>query len=525
DPTTADFRAQITAAGQFLHLHTPDTNSGLVEARQGSIQQLFYDNNFLHDWFYDSGFNEAAGNAQTNNFTRGGLGNDSIKAQAQDFQSFSNANMLTPADGARPRMRMYVFPNLSNKLDVQAPAAIAGAKQTGISMSGPQAYDITTDIVIATFVTGTCNVTNAGALAGKIAMFDFDNTDGTGCSFSTRIARLTTQTTASAILMVYTSAAPTIVANITGYVIANTKPVAMTSWNTGLAIKGQLSVPTTVTARLLKVGDRDGDLDNQIVFHEWGHYISNRLIGDGSGIITQQSGSMGEGWGDFNAMLLTVRADDTATPSNATWNGAYALATYATSGVPFNGSLNDGYYYGIRRYPYSTDMNINPLTFKHVANGQALPVGPPVAFGQSGSNNAEVHNSGEVWSNMLWECYASLLRDTQGGSPRLTFTQAQLRMRDYLVASWKMSPYGPTFLEQRDSVLAAAYASDLVDYVEFWQAFAKRGAGIAAVAPPRYSTDHVGAVESFSPANELLFVSSGLDDSVSSCDADGSLDA
>ena len=87
---------------------------------------------------------------------------------------------------------------------------------------------------------------------------------------------------------------------------------------------------------------------------------------------------MGEGWSDFNAMLLTVRADDTATPSNATFNGVYALATYATSGVPFNGSANQGYYFGIRRYPYSTDMTKNPLTFKHIANGVTLPVGPPL---------------------------------------------------------------------------------------------------------------------------------------------------
>ncbi len=131
----------------------------------------------------------------------------------------------------------------------------------------------------------------------------------------------------------------------------------------------------------------------------------------------------------------------------------------------------------IRRYPYSTDMNINPLTFKHIVNGEPLPVGPPVAFGANGASNAEVHNTGEVWATMMWEAYASILRDTLGANPRLTFAQAQDRMKLYLVASLKMTPSSPTFTEARDAVLAAAYATDAVDFVKFQLAFAKRGAG------------------------------------------------
>lgn len=526
DPPNGDYRAQITAPDQFLHTHVPDVSTSSADARQGSIQQLFYDINFLHDWYYDSGFDEASGNAQTNNFGRGGLGNDNIRAQAQDFSGFNNANMQTPADGTRPRMRMYAFPSLANHLDIQAPAAIVGKAFVGVAISGPQSFDVTNDVVIATFTAGpsTCTITNAGALAGKIAMFDFDNTDGTGCSFSTRVLRITQTTSANAALMVYTSAAPTLVANITGFNTLWTKPVATISWNTGQAIKSQLSLPATVTARLLRAPDRDGTLDNQIVFHEWGHYLSNRLVGNASGIINQQAGGMGEGWGDFSAMMLTVRADDTATPSNATFNGVYALATYALSGVWFDGTADQSYYFGIRRYPYSTDMTKNPLTFKHIQNGVALPVGPPLAFGASGANNAEVHNTGEVWTTMLWECYAALLRDTQGATPRLTFQQAQDRMKGYLVASLKMTPLAPTFTEARDAVLAAAYANDTVDFIEFWQAFAKRGAGLGAVSPDRFSVTNTPVVESFVTGPGLIFQGATLDDGVASCDGDGILD-
>ncbi|MCU1349742.1 MAG: hypothetical protein JWO56_2772, partial [Acidobacteria bacterium] len=524
DPPTGDFRAQITSAGQFLHTHQPDVAASTAEARGGSIQQLFYNINFLHDWYYDFGFNEPALNAQKNNFGRGGLGNDDIKAQVQDFAGFNNANMLTPADGGRPRMRMYAFPSLASHLQITAPAAIAGKYATGISMSGPQVFDITSDIVIATFsASPACTITNAPALSGKIAMFDFNNTDGTGCGFSTRIARISV-TGASSMLMVYTSASPTIVANITGFAAGNTTPTETISWNSGQLIKASLATGT-VTARAYRAPDRDGAIDNQIVSHEWGHYLSGRLIGNGSGLNANYCAGMGEGWGDTSAMLLTVRPDDVNTASNSNWNGAYVLATYASSGVPFNGAPNNGYYYGVRRYPYSTDMNINPLTFKHIADGTALPVGPPVAFGADGAANSEVHNTGEVWAEMLWECYAALLRDTQGPNPRLTFQQAQDRWHGYLVASLMITPLTPTMLETRDAVLAAAAATDLVDFHEFAVAFAKRGAGIGAISPDRYSSNNSAVTESFVSGGELAYVSATLDDSVSSCDSDGVLDS
>jgi hypothetical protein len=517
DPPTGDFRAQITAADQFLHNTVPDTVSATAEARQGAIQQLFYNVNFLHDWYYDSGFNESMRNAQTNNFGRGGLGNDNIRSEVQDYSGFSNANMSTPSDGGRPRMQMYNFPNKSNVNEIIAPAGIAGLRAQGVSMPGPQQFDVTADVLIATF-DGANNVTNAGALAGKIAMFDFT------AAFSTRITNLTA-TGAVAILMVWQSgASANSVVNITGFNNVWTKPIASISFNSAAPIKTQLAVPNVVNMRMHRFTDRDGTLDNQIVFHEWGHYLSNRLVSNSAGLSNNQGRSMGEGWGDFNAMMLTVREDDTLIPSNATWGGMYALATYATSGVNFNAALNHGYYLGIRRTPYSTDMvNFNAFTFKHITNGQALPVGPPVA---SGGVNAEVHNSGEVWANMLWECYASLLRDTQGPTPRMNFQQAQDRMKAYLVASLAITPPSPTFVEARDAVLAAAYATDNTDYLEFWAAFAKRGMGVGAVAPVRSSTTHAGVVESFIVAPDVVVTSAtSLDDSVASCDADGVLDA
>ena len=72
-----------------------------------AISNLFYWNNIIHDLWYEHGFDEASGNFQENNYGNGGIGSDSVNAEAQDGSGFCNANMLTPADGGNPRMQMY----------------------------------------------------------------------------------------------------------------------------------------------------------------------------------------------------------------------------------------------------------------------------------------------------------------------------------------------------------------------------------------------------------------------------------
>src|SRR5262249_60397331 len=124
-----------------------------------------------------------------------------------------------------------------------------------------------------------------------------------------------------------------------------------------------------------------------------------------------------------------------------------AMAGYVTPGGNGTGGFNDGYYFGIRRYPYSIDMTKNPLTFHHISDGIPLPVGPPVEGDTTGSSNSEVHNTGEVWATMLWECYAALLRDTG----RLTFDQARSRTPDDPVAGTKPTPRAPPALGARSA--------------------------------------------------------------------------
>ena len=89
----------------------PRTDEPLTMPYQnGEVVDTFYWTNLYHDRLYRLGFTEAAGNFQNNNFARGGRSGDRIRAEAQDSSSINNANFVTPPDGGRGRMQMYIFP-------------------------------------------------------------------------------------------------------------------------------------------------------------------------------------------------------------------------------------------------------------------------------------------------------------------------------------------------------------------------------------------------------------------------------
>ena len=84
----------------------------LPDARQLPLRrsdESFFWSNRYHDRLYELGFTEAARNFQLDNFGRGGLGNDLVRAEAQDSSGTNNANFGTPPDGSLPRMQMFIF--------------------------------------------------------------------------------------------------------------------------------------------------------------------------------------------------------------------------------------------------------------------------------------------------------------------------------------------------------------------------------------------------------------------------------
>lgn len=511
---TGDFRASNTGVNAFDYPIAADDDPATDGAKNAANVTLFYMNNWMHDWWYDHGFDETSGNAQVSNYGRGGEEDDAIEAQGQDSSGRNNANMAAPSDGNRPVMQMYLFDGpYIGEVSVTAPYESGALKVAGASF-GPKTFDLTGEVALANdamgdSVTDGCSgqetppdpvigytvpiaaLPDVG-LAGKIALID----RGT-CNNTTK-ELFATLSGASAMVVVNNVAGdPPFMGNgdipidlpvIHGTDFIYTLPAVRISLEEGQEIKDALAAGQTVTMHLKRDGSRDfdGTIDHQIIAHEFFHYVSNRLVGNGTGLNNNQGGGMGEGWSDVNAMLMTVREEDALVPGNEKYQGAYGLAGY----------VENNFYNGIRRAPYSTDFAINAYTFKHIQEGEPTP------GGGSGVGNSEVHSTGEIWANMVWNCYAGILNNDH------SFLEARSLMQDYLIAGLKMTPVDPTILAARDGLLAAVQSVDAQDFAACSHGFAVRGAGVNAVGPASDSADNVGVVEDYTDFVETKSASS-----------------
>ena len=98
------------AFATFNEIFEPELHPDANEAQQAvGITQLFFTINQLHHTFLEVGFDEISGAALQENEGSSGEAGDPIKAEAQDFSGFNNANMMTPAVGAIPVMQMYLW--------------------------------------------------------------------------------------------------------------------------------------------------------------------------------------------------------------------------------------------------------------------------------------------------------------------------------------------------------------------------------------------------------------------------------
>jgi len=233
---------------------------------------------------------------------------------------------------------------------------------------------------------------------------------------------------------------------------------------------------------------RDGDLDAEIILHEYTHGLSNRRVGGGVGISELQSAGLGEGWSDFYGLALLAEAGDDL-------NGNWAAGGFLT--FQFLG-LTENYYFGIRRYPYSTDLTKNPLTFRDIDPIQAsahpgIPINPIF----SGINDpSEVHSQGEVWCVVLWEVRANLIR-------KHGFSVGNELTLQLVTDGMNLSPADPNFVQARDAIIQADQVlTGGANHNEVWAGFAKRGLGLSASSPDSSIT--LGVVEAFDVPDDLV---------------------
>ena len=449
--------------------------------QQAAIANAFFTLDYMHDWYYDGGYDEKAGDTQQSNYGRGGVGGDPISVAIQNVAVPDNADSYTGlADGGSSQIRVGLFTSVTSaSVDETVPSTLSFA--AGGADFTAQNYSVSGDLVLVddgstgdgTGTTSDGCEAFVTAVTGKIAVVDRGY-----CTFSKKAQNA--QDAGAAGLLVANSYPDSDAVNGGVFTLGGTAsdqsgpitiPVLIVGQTDGDTLKTAIAGgPVTVT--LSETGKVvDGALDNMLLEHEWTHTMVARLVGATN---PEESGGLNEGWADTGALLVNIDA-------GADLDAAFTEGAYATSGD--NNTSFDSYWYGFRRYPYSHDMSVNPLTYKYIEDGVALPASPTPAFDADGSSNSEVHNVGEIWASMLFDCYVGLQQ-----SGRYTFAAAKLQMRDYLVAALAATPSNPKFTEARDALVAVAEAKDPRDANTFKVAFARRGLGVGALDPTDANT-------------------------------------
>jgi subtilisin-like proprotein convertase family protein len=198
----------------------------------------------------------------------------------------------------------------------------------------------------------------------------------------------------------------------------------------------------------------NGDDEADIVYHEYTHGLSNRLVPDLGGTLgDDQGGAMGEAWSDFYAMDYLVSKGyltDTNTP------GELRVGEYVGQGQDL-----------IRTQPVDCPVG---------AAGANCPAGG-YTYADYGDVSAgpEVHADGEIWAATLWD-----LRQALGSNVALTLVTGGMRL----------SPADPSYLDMRDAIIredGAAFAS--AHFKQLSAIFAARGMGGNAVSNTARDTD------------------------------------
>ncbi|MER9064381.1 M20/M25/M40 family metallo-hydrolase [Mesorhizobium sp. M0698] len=206
-------------------------------------------------------------------------------------------------------------------------------------------------------------------------------------------------------------------------------------------------------------------LDADVVFHEYVHGLTNRLVGgrlNGHSLDKLQSGGMGEGWSDYYA--LTVQ--NYFRTNEKTVTGDWVVNNPA----------------GIRRAPYDDAYQFN--------------------YGDL-SSFPEVHDIGEVWCATLMMMTRKLR--TALGNDQQGYRLAWRMVTDGL----KLTPANPTFLDARDAILRALDDLGTANHIPpathnlarkaAWQAFAHFGMGVNATSEDADDVDNVVADFTLAP--------------------------
>jgi len=211
------------------------------------------------------------------------------------------------------------------------------------------------------------------------------------------------------------------------------------------------------TTTQLALNDVNAADDGLIIYHEYTHGMTNRLVTDAGGFPALngwQPGAMDEGFADWYALdLLNAQGfePDSAVPSE------------------------------LRAGRYENDaLRTQPFDCPVGASAAACPGTPGAGsggytYGDFGKilGAPEVHADGEIWVETLWDLRTRLIAD-HGAAEGITRTRA------LVTDGLRLAPANPTYLDMRNAILQADLNRGFGDRDRIWAVFAARGMGVRA---------------------------------------------
>ena len=501
-----------------------DPNTDPANSRNAAIVNLFYWNNLIHDVFYHFGFNENLNFQDSHLFSTGMKGpsdgngqGDAVLAQAQDGGGTNNANFLTLPDGVplSGQMQMYLWTTATADQLVQITSSSTGSPAAGTKYTAVQGSFSTlpianTDlfnqpvlnkqfVVVQKNSLSTVGTDTEGCTTGQqsIALPPGNNVtdkivliDRGNCSFAEKVLGAQLGGAAGVIVINNVDGPPQGMGGTDAPANAIIIPAVMISKADGAALKALIQGGATIVGSLKKDSPnppkRDGNFDNGVIAHEYGHGISNRLTGGGDALLPLGGDEQGgEGWSDFIALYMTQRSSDlVAAPG-------YPNGKLPSKGIGTYVSYENSNGFGIRPSKYDPDKTKSPYSFKDIGKGGEISI---------------PHGVGHIWCQMLYSVEQEMI-DLYGfnndiynaANPILPSLLPggggnNVAMR-LVMEGMKLQPANPTFEQQRDAILKAdTLLYNAQHSCRIWKAFAKWGLGFSA----KSNTDGVGdEVEAF----------------------------
>lgn len=438
--------------GEELFFEFPYTTGGKPGKNSAAaVTQVFYMTNVMHDYLYYFGFDEQAGNYQQNNYGKGGKQGDPVRGEAQDGSDINNASFLPTEDGINGRMQMHLWSVGGNtSFIVESPAGLAGdyafsTADFGPLITNPIIGDLAEGISLSTAPKKGCTPLDGSDVSGKIVLIDRGD-----CFFEEKAKNAEA---AGALACVICNNEAGLV-NMSGIdtIPDPDIPTIMIGRTDCAKLRTALQSGGGVSVRLEPPDFLDASFDNAIIAHEYAHGVSTRLTAGPSRVGCLPNAfpfeQMGEGWSDFFAMVATQRAGEDGANRRTLGN------------FPMGQSLNGS---GIRRQPYSTDMDINNQTYDDII-GEFAP-----------------HQVGEVWAATLWDLYWAFI-DRYGYNADPTDKTAGNNIALQLIMDgMKLQPCRPGFVDGRDAIIASDLINnDGANECLIWEIFARRGIGWSA---------------------------------------------